>query len=311
MPNNPEVTFVICTYNRADYLDVTLNSLLRRDYSSDQFEILVVDNNSTDHTIETVKKYIAEDDKPYPSVRYVKEEIQGLSQARNSGIRESKANNLVFVDDDIRATRQLIPAWLRFFKEHPEKEAAGGRIHVQFDDPRPEWMPYFLLPLLGHHDLGDSVKKYGKMKYPFGGNMGFRKIIFERHGMFNTNLGRKGSQLKASEEKEFFQRLKKSNTDIYYLPDALLYHRVNKQRLTKEYIRRQAVGLGQSIALQLNHESATRKAAYGLLEAGKVIATLGLFMPYTLTFQLQKAVMLVKFRKWIAEGYFSVNGTDY
>ncbi len=309
MPNNPEVTFIICTYNRADYLDDTLNSLLRHNYSFDQFEILVVDNNSTDHTAETVKKYIAKDDKSYPSIRYVKEKIQGLSQARNRGIWESNAKNLVFVDDDIRAPGQFIPGWLKFFKEHPDIKAAGGRIHVQFDDPRPDWMPHFLLPLLGHHDLGDSIKKYGKMNYPFGGNMGFRKIVFERHGMFNTDLGRKGSQLKASEEKEFFQRIKKSNSDIYYLPDALLYHRVNKQRLTREYIRRQSIGLGQSIALQLKHESAARKAAYGLQEAGKMIATLGLFMPYTVTFQLQKAVMLVKFRKWIVEGYLSIYNT--
>lgn len=311
MPNHPEITFIICTYNRADYLDDTLTSLLGHNYSSDNFEILIVDNNSTDHTEEISKKYSDQSERKTPVIRYVKEKIQGLSQARNRGIEEAQSKNMVFVDDDIRAPGQFIPSWLSFFKNQPEIEAAGGRIHVQFDDPRPKWMSHFLLPLLGHHDLGNSIKKYSRLNYPFGGNMGFRKRIFEKYGTFNTNLGRKGTQLKASEEKEFFQRLKNNNSDIYYLPDALLYHRVNKERLTKEYIRRQAIGLGQSIALQLNNETALRKTGYGFREAGKIIATLGLFAAYSLGFQLPKAVMLVKFRKWIAEGYFSVNDPDY
>ncbi len=302
MTQSPKITFIICTYNRADYLDDTLQSLLDTELSKYNAELLIIDNNSTDRTPQIVDSY-AKDGNP---IRYIKETNQGLSFARNRGIEEAHTPCLVFLDDDIRATNQLIPAWSSFFDEHPDALAGGGKIHVQFDDPRPRWMSHFLLPLLGHHDLGNSRKLYPKSKYPFGGNMGFRKQVFEQFGNFHTDLGRKGNQLKASEEKELFNRIKKRDIDIHYLPDAMLYHRVNEQRLTEEYIKRQAVGLGESIALQVrtNPNIKTKKWAE---ELGKLAATFALALPYTLMLQPSKALMLIKFRKWIAEGYFSTD----
>lgn len=300
MKNQPHVTFIICTYNRADYLADTLQSLLQTNLSTYDTELLIIDNNSTDETPQLVERY-AKDGNP---IRYIKETNQGLSFARNRGIEETKGSCLVFLDDDIRATQSLVPSWISFFENHPKAMAGGGKIHVQFDDPRPNWMSHFLLPLLGHHDLGNSSKIYPKNKYPFGGNMGFRKQVFERFGNFDTDLGRKGKQLKASEEKELFNRLKAEYIDIHYLPEAKLYHRVNKQRLTEEYIKRQAVGLGQSIALQVDGNS-TEKMKQWAIELTKWVASIGLVIPYTLALQPAKARMLIKFRKWIAEGYFS------
>lgn len=310
MTKHPYVSFIICTYNRAQYLDETLRSLLHPVYPTSDFELLVIDNRSTDATPEVVEQHRASLKDDLPRLRYVREQKQGLSYARNRGIKEAAAPFIVFVDDDVRATKAFIPSWVRFFKDNPEARAAGGRINVQFDDPRPAWMSHFLLPLLGHHDLGNSVHKYGKLKFPFGGNMGFKKSIFDTFGLFNTDLGRKGKQLKASEEKEWFQRIKEQSVDIHYLHDALLYHRVNKQRLTKGYIRRQAIGLGQSMALHLGRESLSRKVTQGAMELMKILVTAGLVVPYTLALQAPKAMMLVKFRKWIAEGYLSVSATE-
>lgn len=304
MHNQPKVTFIICTYNRAGYLDDTLLSLQQQNLSELQVELLVVDNNSTDATPEIVRRHQKSHSKDHNPIRYIKEPNQGLSHARNRGITEAKAPCIVFLDDDIRATETLIPAWLSFFEEQFEPVAGGGRIHVQFDAPRPSWMSHFLLPLLGHHDLGHSAKKYPGNKYPFGGNMGFRKSIFNQLGKFDTSLGRSGKQLKASEEKEFFERLKTKNIAIHYLPEAMLYHRVDEPRLTEEYIKRQAVGLGQSIALQVKNDS-SRKIKVWTLELGKIVATLTLFLPYVISFQPDKALMLIKFRKWIIEGYFA------
>jgi glycosyltransferase involved in cell wall biosynthesis len=299
------ISFVICTYNRAQYLQDTLLSLVKNEADPDRFELLVVDNNSTDKTPEIVHHFI--DDYPNHPIRYVKEPQQGLSYARNRGIKEAQKPIITFLDDDILTDIDFINNWLHFFNTHPNALCAGGRIEVQFDDPRPSWMSHFLLPLLGHHYLGDSIKTYSRQRYPFGGNMAFKRSIFDEFGFFDTELGRKGNQLKASEEKEFFQRLKKANTDIYYVPKASLRHRVDNQRLTKEYIKRQALGLGQSIALQLQDKSPAAKFVKGGSEAFKMIIALGLFLPYTLSFQLSKAVMLIKFRKWIIEGYLSVS----
>src|SRR5699024_4317301 len=232
LASHPQLTFIICSYNRADYLDDTLRSLLRHYPPGCQAELLVVDNNSTDDTAKVVRRHQDSSPKDEHPVRYIKEPIQGLSHARNRGIKEARAPYIVFLDDDIRVTPSLIPAWLSFFNDHPDDSAAGGKIHVQFDDPRPEWMSHFLLPLLGHHDLGNKRKQYPKGKYPFGGNMGFKRSIFDAVGTFNTELGRKGASLNAGEEKELFRRLRQLDVPIYYLPDAFLYHRVNADRLS-------------------------------------------------------------------------------
>lgn len=305
MARSPRISIIICTYNRANYLRDTLQSLLKNEADPDWYELLIIDNNSTDNTPAVAHQFI--DSSPDHNIRYIKETNQGLSFARNRGIREANNPTLLFLDDDIIASSQFISSWLTFFNQHPDAKCAGGKIEVQFDDPRPEWMSHFLLPLLGHHNLGNSIKTYGRSKYPFGGNMAFRQSIFEEYGFFDTDLGRKGEELKASEEKEFFHRLKNNDIEIYYLPDAVLHHRVNYERLTPDYIKRQAVGLGQSIALQLRKKSLTSKITKGSSELFKLIATLGLFLPYTLTLQWSKAVMLVKFRKWIIEGYLSVS----
>jgi glycosyltransferase involved in cell wall biosynthesis len=300
MKQPPFLSIIICTYNRAGYLFDTLQSLLRTNASSGQFEILIIDNNSTDHTPSVTPK-IAD---RYPDFRlkYIKEAKQGLSYARNCGIKEAAAPILLFLDDDITLHPGFIPAWIQFFKSHPNASGGGGKIHVQFDDPRPSWMSHFLLPLLGHHDLGNKMKRYPSNKYPFGGNMAFQKEIFDQYGAFNTNLGRKGSKLMAGEEKEFYGRLAGSE-QIYYLPDAFLWHRVNKQRLTKDFIKKQALGLGKSIAFQMQEISMPVKIWRLSAEIGKLMITILLCIGYSFRLQFPKARMLLKFRRWIWEGY--------
>ncbi|MEL7835182.1 glycosyltransferase [Fodinibius sp. Rm-B-1B1-1] len=302
----PVVTFIICSYNRAHYLDDTLHSLLKNQSSPD-FELLVIDNNSNDETPEVVKKYQKSINKDGQPIRYIKETTQGLSHARNRGIKEADAPHIVFLDDDIRASESLIPAWISFFENHPDAIAAGGKIHVQFDAPRPKWMSHFLLPLLGHHDLGSSPKKYPKNKYPFGGNMGFKKSIFEDIEPFNPNLGRKGESLNAGEEKELFRRIREKHNDIYYIPDAFLYHRVGANRLTKKYIQQQALGLGQSMRLRLRETSTLQHCLNWLSETVKLLGSFPLALGYLCILQPAKATMLFRFRRWIWKGYFGAS----
>lgn len=304
--SKPAITFIICTYNRAEYLDDSLQSLTECDNPEESVDILVINNNSEDHTEGVIRDHINNKTEAI-TTRVVNEPRQGLSYARNRGILEARSPLIVFVDDDIRADPGFINAWIRFFRDHPGVSAAGGKIHVQFDDPRPGWLSRYLLPLLGHHDHGDSVKKYRNAHYPFGGNMAFKRNLFDQISGFDTELGRIGKDLKASEEKELFLRLKKNEISIYYVPHAKLYHRVNASRLTIEYIRRQALGLGQSIALQHTSQPSFKFLSQIFIEAGKWVATGGLFLAYLVTLQPAKGVTLFKFRKWIAEGYTSVN----
>lgn len=306
MNKKASVTFIICTYNRADYLDQALHSLLKNNTPQDiEFEILVVDNNSPDNTPEVVQKYQDSGEDEHQCIRYVKETNQGLTYARNRGIREANTPYIVYLDDDIRASEKLIPAWTTFFEEHPEIVAAGGRIHVRFDAAKPRWMSHFLLPLVGRHDLGKSIKKYPSHKFPFGGNMGFKKSVFDEVGYFDTDLGKKGKKLYAKgEEKELFDRVRSVSNDLYYIPDAFLYHHVDGSRLTRDYVKNQATAIGQGMRLRMAEASTKQFIENWLREAGKTGASVLLFLFYSLSFNMAKATMVLKFRWWIWRGYW-------
>lgn len=311
MIKDPLVTFIICTYNRADYLDNALDSLLNRHNSDDlPFELLVIDNNSSDHTPEIVQNYKNSGNEDCNVVQYVKETKQGLTHARNRGIREARAPYIVFLDDDIEASETLVPTWISFFEEHPDVIAAGGKIHVRFDSRKPKWISHFLLPLFGRHDLGNALKKYPANKYPFGGNMGFKKSVFEEVGYFDPDIGKKGELLYAKgEEKELFQRVRSVSSDIYYLPDAFAYHHVDGSRLTTEYVKNQALGIGRGMKVRNKYGSVSYRISSWASEVGKVLVSIPLALGYMFMLQTAKAKLLLLFRLWIWKGYFDNNTT--
>ena len=300
----PNITFIICTYNRAEYLDDTLHSLLQQPLENIVTELLVVNNNSTDNTPEVVAKHREQADPSAFQISYFEEFEQGLSFARNRGIREAASEHVVFVDDDIRAHQHFIKNWIKFFENYPNYHAAGGQIRVQFDDHKPKWASHYLLSLFGYHNLGKKVREYPGNKYPFGGNMGFRKELFEETGLFDTDLGRKGDQLTANEEKDLFNRVKSLGEPILYLPQAILYHRIGPERATKDYIRKQAEGMGRSVARQAE-SSPKLKLIHNFKEIFKTAVSLALFLIYLIGFTPSKGIMLLKFRYWILNGYTS------
>ncbi|MEX2478146.1 MAG: glycosyltransferase [Gracilimonas sp.] len=302
MESIPNITFIICTFNRAHYLDDTLQSILQQKTYSQIIEILVVDNNSTDNTYSIFQKHRDSTKTDNFILSYCKEREQGLSYARNRGISESKSENIVFLDDDVSLTKNFLKNWLHFFKTYPDYKAAGGKIIVRFDTKKPNWVSHFLLTLFGHHNLGNSIKPYPSNKHPFGGNMGFRKAIFLKTGIFNTYLGRKGEELTSNEEKDLFNRIKSENEPILYLPNTTLYHRIGAERLTLSYIKRQANGLGKSIAIEV-HGSTKRTLNHFLNELFKTFVSLALLIVYTLGLRPAKGITLLKFRYWVLQGF--------
>jgi|SRR5690554_6801991 len=297
------ISIVICSYNRSALLLDSIASLTKEKTPPSSFEIVVVDNNSSDNTETLIKDFISAH--PKYNIRYIKETQQGLSFARNRGTEESKAPLVCFVDDDVIVSEYYVQKWIDFFDSHPEAIGAGGKIKVQFDDPRPEWMPDILLPLFAKHDLGDEIKKYTKGRYPIGANFVYRKHIFEKAGDFNTKLGRKGNQLEGGEEKDIFLRITQHNDNVFYVPEVYLWHRVGAQRLTQEYIKGQALGTGKSISVILIDKSFSTKLFKWSSEIFKFFAGLLLCLGYFLTGKISKGVMIMKFRFWVWKGYFS------
>ena len=229
-----KITVILCTYNRCADLRVALGSLAASILpDSSSWEVLVVDNNSSDQTREVVQEICS----LHPGrFLYLFESRQGKSYALNTGIKEARGDILAFVDDDVTVTA----TWLQNLTAglHDGKWAgAGGRILPDRTFSPPRWLlvngPYALAPL-ALFDLGPQARPLSEP--PFGTNMAFRRDVFEQYGGFRTDLGpQPGSKIR-NEDTEFGHRLIAASERLRYEPSAVVHHAVSESRLQKEYV---------------------------------------------------------------------------
>lgn len=242
----PLISVLICTYNRSESLQNTLTSLSKLIVPNHQaWELVIVDNNSTDQTAAVTRRFSQES---LLNVRYVFEPQQGLSHARNRGIRESQGEILAFTDDDVIVDPQWLGHLLNAFGQH-NAIAVGGKVTPLWYCPKPAWFyedqPYSLTSAIVHFDLGEEFCE--ARKHPVGANMAFRRVAFTRYGTFRTDLGRVGQVLLSGEEAEFFARLKSADEKVFYIPAAVVYHPVDETRARRRYMRSFYYHLGKSM----------------------------------------------------------------
>src|SRR5688572_14570339 len=136
-PEAPQLSVVMSTYNRGELLGDAIRSLLAQHQTiTPPFELIVVDNNSTDKTHEIVEGFARIDGR----VRYLFEPRQGLSHARNAAIRDARAPLIAFTDDDVRAEPDWVSAIVRAFDEHRDAAVIGGRVLPVWPGPPPLWL---------------------------------------------------------------------------------------------------------------------------------------------------------------------------
>ncbi len=299
------ITFsiIICTYNRQEYIKKCLESIRNQGFSKENYELVIVNNKSTDNTDRICREFISESEDSGLNITYVTENQQGLSYARNRGILEAKGEMLIFLDDDAFADEQYLKSLNEFYVQNKNSMSAyGGKILPYLESEKPNWMSSFLMPLMSVIDLGSKVKPFSKGKHPIGANMGVKAEVFKKYGAFNTELGRVGKNLMGGEEKDLFDRIRKHNEKIIYLPDAFVYHVVPDSRLTGDFIKKQALGIGVSERVRVsNKKQGSLKSLY-FMESLKWGVSLILFLFYTLTLQYPKAKMIIKFRSWVTKG---------
>ena len=308
MQSQIRITIAICTFNRAAYLKDTLDDLGLQTASPNHFELLVVNNNSKDGT-ETVCEIFRKTN-PEVEFRWVKEESQGLSYARNRAAKEAGSPVLLYIDDDVKLPENFVQTALDYIDSRQSTLCAGGRIFVSFDDEEnPDWIPKELMPMFGLHDLGDENRIYPPSNFPRGGNMMIRKTVFDAFGYFDTTLGRTGKELLGSEEKAFFERIRKNGVEMHYWADLKLTHRIGYKRLEKEYLEKQSVGIGKSERLRLEGQSAEliKKLASELL---KLSWSLILSAGYYLSGNSKAALFILQFRVWVLRGFFAGNRSE-
>lgn len=296
------LTVIICTYNREKYIRPLLESMARNTLVKSEYEILMVDNNCADNTRGVCTKF-AED---YPDVnfRYTVEKEQGLSAARNCGISEAKGDLIVYVDDDAVVDENYLEDYVQWFESHPDTMALGGPIIPMYEvGGEPRWMSYYTRALLtGWLDYGKDIKKFPAGRYPGGGNAAYRKCVFEKVGMFNTALGRKGGNLMASEEKDIFDKMSKLGMEILYLPTPVLHHSIPPEKLGKDYFERLTLQIGRS------ERARTKSLGFGkylkrlFMECVKWGGTILLSIVYSLQGCPAKGLKLIQLRWNVTKG---------
>jgi glucosyl-dolichyl phosphate glucuronosyltransferase len=239
-----KISVIICSYNRENYIIQAIDSLYHQTIARSEYEVIVVDNNSTDNTEQVCKTYIAAH--PDYNIRYLTETQQGASFARNTGAAIATSPYLVFMDDDAKAEKDFLERILHFFETHPDAGAMGGRIIPLYVPAEPKWMSHFVSALVGNFHYSDQVEVFRNGKYPLESNMIVRKADFDAIGGFNPLLpGVKGTLRIGGEGKDFFYRLMALDRKVYYDPLAIVHHVVEVKKLTPEYMYRVASGIGR------------------------------------------------------------------
>lgn len=245
MSHLPFVSVIVCTRNRSRTLAESSAALLAMDYPPGLWELLIVDNRSTDDTLQVAHEIA----RGRPDlVRVIEEREIGLSVTRNTGIRQARGEIIAFADDDAFPER----GWLRAFVDvlvEGDALVAGGPVEPLFQGELPSWFSDRFLPYLAAWDRGTEVHPLTYNEYPRGNNMALRRAVFDQYGYFSPHLGRTGSSLLSCEETELCLRVERGGGRILYAPGARIRHLTVTERITPDWLARRFFAQGRSEAI--------------------------------------------------------------
>lgn len=239
-----KATIAICTHNRAADVKEALLSLLQQSFKH-SYEVIVVDNGSTDHTKQVVHEF---QKMVHIPVIYLFEARLGLSVARNRALREASGEYVLFLDDDAVASTDWISGIVTLFELDPRIGCVGGKIEPVWEGSAPLWLPKENRTLYTILDYSDEIVEMRRPDIPFGANVAFRKSVFDSMEAFREDLGRVGSNLLSSEESELIERVRSRYT-VYYTPHASVQHKIPRSRISKKWLLRRIYWQGVSSAV--------------------------------------------------------------
>lgn len=257
---------VIATFNRGDYLRSCLKALEGQTMPADCFEVVIVDNGSTDDTTAIAEEFCGRN----PHFSCIREERRGLASARNTGIARCAAGIVAFTDDDAVPEPDWLERLIARFAELPDEVAVvGGEIQPIWEGQRPEWLTNAMLrPLSAGLMWTLSARDLKPGEWLVEANSAYRKKSLLRFGAFPEHLGRVGHTL-LSGENCVNRVMQRAGLRIFFDPSIVVRHRIPASRLTRTWFRRRMFWQGvtmnllnryveeQSVALGLNCEDAT------------------------------------------------------
>lgn len=234
------VSVVISTWNNADRLGITLDAMTGLDDPGCQWELVVVNNNCSDHTDDVADRFTDR----LPLV-YVHEPKPGLSNGRNAGIGASRGDWLVFTDDDVKPVAHWLSAYLDAFGEYGREAIYGGPVVSEFEGRRPPE------PLLRRAPCSVSGFDLGRERRPvdqgfLAANWACTREAMTSLGGFDPNLGlRQDGAVVTGEENDVMNRLRHDGMKAIYVPDAGLLHFVPDGKCTLDHVSSRTRAYGQ------------------------------------------------------------------
>lgn len=265
--NNPEISVVVCTHNRADGLREALASLSQLATSGRfGFELVVIDNASQDHTQDVIAEAAGRSSVP---VRGIYESTQGIVPARNRGIQESRGQWIAFFDDDQLAELDWLLELYQFATERRVR-CVGGAVKLKLPEGCHRELAPFCRMLLGESLWSQEPMPYTRRISPGAGNLMLEAGVFRQVGLFQRSIRGRG------EDTDLFHRMLEGGIDSWYVPTAVIHHVIPPERLQDAFFLKHARRMGEDIALvDVAEKCWTRYASRAALWAMRGAAWLG------------------------------------
>ena len=248
MNGAPLVSIVIPTYNRARVLPRVIGSALNQTFPPSQYEVLIVDNNSSDDSA-TVIEGIA---RTHPGrVRRILETRQGVSFARQAGIDQARGQIVAFFDDDVWVADNWVETLVDALQSHPDVPCVGGKVLPHWSAPPPAWLTPDHWAPLALQDYGDQpmLVSAANPRGLISANLACRKEVLQRVGGFSPEFQRVKDGIGSLEDDDWNRRFWKAGNVALYLPTLIAWTDVPPERLTRAYHRRWHLGHGRFYAL--------------------------------------------------------------
>ena len=235
-----DFSIVVCTHNRAALLTDCVDSLLTQTINKSRFEIIIVDNNSTDDT-ETIAAELAKNNN---NIKYFKESVVGYSAPRNCGWKNASGNIVAYIDDDEIAAPDWLESIEKAFQIEEKPNIVGGIYLIKYDVNPPDW---FIESMGGTNKKRQKgILNYRKDCYLAGGNIAFKKEVLEKLNGFSNDFNMKNGFLMMGEDTDICQRAIKAEFKLYYDPDIKIYHRMNQNNYDIEIRKQKAEKTGMT-----------------------------------------------------------------
>jgi glucosyl-dolichyl phosphate glucuronosyltransferase len=241
----PIVTVAICTLNRADVLKDCLDSLRKQTIPRSEYEVMVVDNGSTDATKEVVEALSRECD----NLRYVYEPVTGLSRARNTALAHTTTPYIAYTDDDAMPYDDWLEELLKPFSLSVRPAVVGGELDPVWESPRPDWLAdEFLHKYSVCLNWAAEPRPITEREWLCEANIAFEVEALAAAGGFCESLGRRGHLL-LSGENFVNEIIREKGRCLYFTPKARVWHRIPKSRLNPDWLRQRCFWGGVTSSL--------------------------------------------------------------